>query len=414
MPIRTQKHWWIFFTTIFLITAVLIAAVSVGISRHMDAFFRNHILAESRAHFQNIAITRIWNAKHGGVYVFRKPGEKLDTNLVIPDVVTEDGRSLTPKGPAFMAQEGLFKFRITSLHPLNPKNRPDDFERRALLAFEEGTPEMIEIISENSRPRARYMAPLYVKKSCLQCHAKQGYAVGEIRGGISVDIDAGNLHQAVSESRDLMYAALIASSSLLLAVLFFSSYRLRQNLDDAQRKIQELAITDELTGAFNRRHLYTVMDAAIHRDARHNRSFSVAMVDLDHFKKVNDTYGHAVGDEVLTMLVKTLNDNLRDSDIIARFGGEEFVVLLPEAEEEEARKTMSRILERIEKTIVLGSGSGKPVTASCGIATRQGDSLMEFGIREKLIDEADRAMYEAKVRGRNRVVHFSEVPSPTD
>ena len=158
-----------------------------------------HISLESaRALFQQIVLDRSWNARHGGVYVpitkTTVPNPYLEEPL--RDLETLEGISLTKINPAFMtrqiskiAQENTgVQFHITSLHPIRPANKATDWELEWLKEFEKGEKERSELISDSSGTIYRYMAPLFVTDGCMKCHAKQGYEVGDIRGGISVTL----------------------------------------------------------------------------------------------------------------------------------------------------------------------------------------------------------------------------------
>lgn len=164
-------------------------------------------------------------------------------------------------------------------------------------------------------------------------------------------------------------------------------------------QLWEMAVTDSLTGLYVRRYFMVKFQEELHRAERYAKKLSVVMADLDRFKDVNDTYGHPIGDRVLRIVGKFLQRNIRDVDIIARFGGEEFVILLPEADREEA-VTVSERLRR--KLTHLTTDGLPPVTISLGIAAYPID-----GNRiEELIKKADAAMYAAKQSGRNRVATY--------
>lgn len=157
-------------------------------------------MATARAFFNEIETTRQWNAEHGGVYVpvteRTQPNPHLDVSH--RDVVTTDGKSLTLINPAFMtrqisriaADKGGVRFHITSLDPIRPANRPDPWEKAALTDFEAGVDERLELVERSDGKTFRYMKPLMTGRACLKCHAKQGYELGQIRGGISVSLPA--------------------------------------------------------------------------------------------------------------------------------------------------------------------------------------------------------------------------------
>jgi diguanylate cyclase (GGDEF)-like protein len=173
------------------------------------------------------------------------------------------------------------------------------------------------------------------------------------------------------------------------------------------KEMERLSITDPLTGLFNRRYFYDALEKEIERVKRYKSSFSIVLLDIDDFKRVNDEYGHLAGDRVLQILADILRRTLRKVDIIARYGGEEFILLLPNSEKEEAELIANRIREEVSKTVFeCKSDKGVdvicPITISGGITTCP-DDFIEL---DKLLGAADRAMYEAKSLGKNRIVLF--------
>jgi diguanylate cyclase (GGDEF)-like protein len=155
-------------------------------------------------------------------------------------------------------------------------------------------------------------------------------------------------------------------------------------------------VTDTLTGIYNRYYFNSALEKEIHRAHRYERSFALLMFDLDHFKNVNDTYGHAVGDRVLVSLSNLVASCLRESDIFARIGGEEFVIILPETGEELSLE----IAERIRKNVEAHSFEPvKKVTISIGLVRHRPEEDLE-----ELLKRVDSALYAAKNSGRNRVI----------
>ena len=167
------------------------------------------------------------------------------------------------------------------------------------------------------------------------------------------------------------------------------------------KKIEELSRTDELTGLYNRRHFNELAGWHFTTAVRYGKKLSVAMLDLDHFKKVNDTYGHVAGDEVLKTFTETVKAEVRTGDIFARYGGEEFIILFVETDLEDALVVCERLRERVEKKLFCERTieGGITVTVSVGCAE------LHNGIRDihSLIDQADKALYLSKNLGRNRV-----------
>jgi diguanylate cyclase (GGDEF)-like protein len=173
-------------------------------------------------------------------------------------------------------------------------------------------------------------------------------------------------------------------------------------LREGRRELERLSVTDTLTSLSNRRHLMGALDLEIQRSARHERPCAVLMVDVDHFKKYNDTYGHLAGDEVLSRVGKLLRETLRTVDHAARYGGEEFAVVLPETGLEAGVEVAERIRARLAQVTfqVAGESAGVTVTLSIGVATFPANGKTS----EALLAAADAALYQAKKKGRDCVV----------
>ncbi len=169
-------------------------------------------------------------------------------------------------------------------------------------------------------------------------------------------------------------------------------------------QVHELAIVDELTGVYNRRGLFQLGEHEVSRALRYARPLAAIMLDLDHFKRVNDTYGHAAGDQVLRACAQCCRANVRTLDLIARYGGEELVVLLPETESAAAQLVAERLRQAIEDMTIdltlAGQAQTISITASLGVATMGAD----IPHLAALIERADHAQYLAKQAGRNRVM----------
>jgi diguanylate cyclase (GGDEF)-like protein len=175
--------------------------------------------------------------------------------------------------------------------------------------------------------------------------------------------------------------------------------RKNQQLEDMLTRVETLAISDSLTGLFNRRRFEFVLSNEFKRAARYKSQLSCIMIDVDHFKTVNDALGHQAGDSLLREIAQIIQRSIRDVDTVARWGGEEFVVLSPNTSTENAKLAAARILNSVSQHTFTGH-EGIKVTVSIGIA---GLSDPAIDTQEKLIHAADLAMYEAKKKGRNRV-----------
>lgn len=165
-------------------------------------------------------------------------------------------------------------------------------------------------------------------------------------------------------------------------------------------KVESLTIRDDLTSLSNARHLHHILDTEVNRSQRYHKPFSMIFMDIDHFKKVNDTYGHVHGSELLKEVAEVIQKNIRVVDFGARYGGDEFVIVLPETGKDEAFNIAERIRSSIEKNKFLERGGlSIHFTASLGVATFPQDADSKDG----LIKMADHAMYDSKKTSRNKV-----------
>ncbi|OGW38514.1 MAG: hypothetical protein A2Y97_00580 [Nitrospirae bacterium RBG_13_39_12] len=171
-----------------------------------------------------------------------------------------------------------------------------------------------------------------------------------------------------------------------------------RQLEEVLLRVESLAITDPLTGLFNRRHFETTLEKEFNRSIRYLSPASCLMIDIDYFKKINDEYGHHTGDVVLKEVSEVIKDCIREIDTVARWGGEEFIVLLPETKKEASLQAALRILRVISEHKF--SGINRQITVSIGLANIPEPSI---DTAEKLINTADLALYEAKAKGRNKI-----------
>jgi two-component system NtrC family sensor kinase len=188
-----QRRWWLVLLALWAGVVAYTHRVQVEDARDQATRIA---IEGARNMFRMVLLTRNWNASHGGVYVPVTKGVKPNPYLDHPqrDVTTTDGVAMTMVNPAYMTRliaematsESGAIFRLTSLKPLRPGNKPDDWERASLLAFEQGIRETQAVVDDGEMPMLRYMAPLLVEEACMDCHRHQGYAVGQVRGGISV------------------------------------------------------------------------------------------------------------------------------------------------------------------------------------------------------------------------------------
>lgn len=215
-------------------------------------------------------------------------------------------------------------------------------------------------------------------------------------------------------------ALLVIVLALLLQITHTSRHTLTRErrmveaaaqLREASARLEQQATTDALTGLYDRRVLRERLGAEFRRSRRYGRPIALLMVDIDHFKAVNDRYGHQAGDRVLTETARLLRENVRESDLVARYGGEEFVVLLAETAEADAATVAAKLHAAVREHDFRVEGAALGVSVSVGVAGLP-ESVAED--EEALLGLADTALYGAKRAGRDRIVVASAPqPAPT-
>jgi len=246
--LKTQNPWKLFTFNITLVILIFILGIFIGLLVRNRKMINELTLTRARAHFSSIVLTRRWNANYGGVYVEKKDDVISNPYLDNPDIETLDGKIFTLKNPALMTREiseyarteGLLSYHITSLNPLNPYNKADDFESSALKEFEKGEVEVYKKYKEGDNYYFKYMAPLMTEKSCLKCHAKQGYTPGSVRGGISVKYDITDVTNTLKSDTYLFIIMAIVTLVILLGLIYFLISKLMTKLNEAMQKVKTL------------------------------------------------------------------------------------------------------------------------------------------------------------------------------
>jgi two-component system, cell cycle response regulator len=183
--------------------------------------------------------------------------------------------------------------------------------------------------------------------------------------------------------------------------------RLQDELEEKNRELERLSISDGLTGLFNHRHIHDLLADEYERVSRTGDCMSVAMFDLDRFKTVNDTWGHQAGDRVLVEMADILRETARDIDRLGRYGGEEFIALLPETCIEDATVFVERVRREVaRRPFDIDRDEPLRMTLSAGVATFPHDMIDSV---ETLVRLADEALYAAKGNGRNRIIRFDQI-----
>ena len=214
------------------------------------------------------------------------------------------------------------------------------------------------------------------------------------------------------DRHDLTMSIMLVATGIILGAgnhLFVRNVQLRKvggELLSSYEKAQNDLLFDELTGLYSRRAGMERLREEFARSLRNRKLFSLAMVDVDHFKQVNDTYGHLAGDQVLKEIARSLKKEVRECDVVLRYGGEEFMVIMPETDRHQAIHPLQRLWKKFSNMVVSYDDLEIKVSVSIGVAS------MITGAEDMmtLINQADKALYNAKNSGRNRVVFGEPVP----
>ncbi|WP_170176774.1 GGDEF domain-containing protein [Litorilituus sediminis] len=215
----------------------------------------------------------------------------------------------------------------------------------------------------------------------------------------------GNSSPLIALTADAEKALFLSTIFVVMVEVYFIMLIFSRAIARNEARLQELATLDVLTGVKNRRSFIELGEALIARTQRYQRPLTLLLFDVDHFKRINDTHGHLIGDKALKIIAQTLEKNLRSSDTIARYGGEEFVVLLPETKSGEAIKLANHLIDKIQQVnINIDQDTSIHCTVSIGLAefNEATPSLMA------LVHCADIALYQAKKLGRNQVVTYTD------
>ena len=409
--LRKFKPIAIFYLNLSLVISLVVVAIYLGIYMRNNRLLIESVRQQAVSCFDLIVKVRRWNVDYDGIYVVKKPGIESSRFLrevgIEPDITAADGRIFTLRNHAIMTSEisrilreyNGIQFRITSRQLLNKENAPDSFELTALKKFDQGEREFWAIEPGANGPLYRYMAPLVMEHACQKCHSGFGYKVGDIRGGISVSIPFDKIAREMTLNRSVIIGLSVLTLALLLGSSYIMLNQLIGKIDSAQRALHEASISDELTGLRNRRFLMSRFNEEFERARRHSTPLGFLMLDLDHFKKINDSFGHPFGDLVLKSVAGIISGAMREYDVAARYGGEEFAVLVPETKRQDLVALAERIREQLEIQDMSDSSSTVRVTVSVGVT-----SLDENDTPETLLKRADKALYQAKNEGRNRTV----------
>jgi diguanylate cyclase (GGDEF)-like protein len=293
------------------------------------------------------------------------------------------------------------KGHITSLKPLRPENKPDLWEEQSLRAFAAGQKEAAAIQNIEDIEYMRFMKPFIVEKSCLKCHAQQGYKEGDICGGISISVPTTSLKSLENDQIRIIAGLHAIFWGLgLVGIILFGSHTLKSERQRMQmdKEIKCLTYHDTLTGLPNRTLFMDRLTVAMNQADRRRGKVAVLMLDLDKFKEINDTFGQHIGDLLLQAVAERLAKTLRKADTVARFGGDEFNMVLTELKDShDGIMVASKIIDSFLLPFPL-EGLELFITISIGIVL-----YPDHGTNiNTILKNADHAMSSAKAQGRNQ------------
>ncbi len=225
------------------------------------------------------------------------------------------------------------------------------------------------------------------------------------------DLEFKNVEMLALEIRDHLVGLLVyekSSAPLQQEILIIFSRQAALTIENAKlfAKVEEMALKDTLTGLYNRRYFNQILDYELNRAKRYHQPLSLIFIDIDHFKEINDSFGHSMGDQFLKQISQKLSSLFRTTDLVARYAGDEFVAILPATAQDGAMILARRIQDVLSHYQVMARGRTLQVSVSIGVDTYE--SAEGIGSMT-LIDRADKAMYEAKAGGRNCVRSYQEV-----
>ncbi|WP_199621634.1 diguanylate cyclase [Paenibacillus alkalitolerans] len=273
------------------------------------------------------------------------------------------------------------------------------FSRASLWIYDNGSPELKALhVCDGNMPEM----DLDIIHACYRQLVKRGQPVVSHLNGendsimaVPIRLHSKLIGMAILEREDRDFE----QSEVELALTYTSQAGIAIDNAMMYRQMEKMAVTDELTGMYNRRHFYQLAQQEIELAREHRKPLSVILFDIDYFKQINDRYGHLIGDEVLRRLASTIADVLPAKQIIARFGGEEFVVLLPETDGQAGHRVAERMCRKVFEYVFQTDKGPLQISISLGVAELLGEDSIEM-----LLHRADEALYAAKAQGRNRAV----------
>jgi len=403
----TQLHIWV--TLIGIIWSGVLCGLYLWSLDSEQKHLAELIKLKGEALAHHTQVLRSWIGNCGGIYVpvnDKVTPHPLLSKIAERDIQTPSGKDLTLlNSPAVLRQiSSEFerttgdRIRLTSHEPINPSNLPDEWEKMALDAMERGEQQISSFVTSGGESVFRLMYPMKAQAGCVHCHLSFIENPKRIVGGLSILVDKtpyDQLNNKILHQLRVTYVCIWIMGLLSLACLDVGGARLL-------RRIEYASTHDGLTKLKTRREIEHLLGFEVERARRYNRPLSVILLDIDHFKLVNDRYGHQAGDEALRVVSKTIKKEVRKIDFVGRYGGEEILVIAPETCLEKSKALAQRLHDAVGKTpILLDNKETVSVTVSIGVASFSESQ----NTIQTLIKEADEALYRAKESGRDQVCY---------
>jgi diguanylate cyclase (GGDEF)-like protein len=324
--------------------------------------------------YKAIFLARTWNSQYGPIYAPITEQNPPNPYLQLPnrEITAPNGLELTMINHAYMvrqiseiAKKEKVYFHVTSLNPLNPENEADPWEQTALKSFEKGVPEKIEMVMSEGEPVFRYMAPMFVKGTCLACHAQQGYSMGDVRGGISVTLSANEIIDDLKNEKYFLIVAHLVTGfvGIFLGFLFLSSARKhtlvlegvtsaqRQDLQQQKEKLNEtnkvmhdLVTRDTTTGIHTAEHFKGLSTLMWNNAINNGKPVAMLLLEIDSFNDYTDNYGALEGDICLKEVTGAITRKVQEKgSVVARFGAASFAIMLASTDASRAHDLAQRI-----------------------------------------------------------------------
>lgn len=342
-----------------------------------------------------------WVLSYGQVFVKKDLDKPAGNELLNSKVASENAKEMAPRSHIQMTKEiseiartsGKFEVHLVSALPNSEWSPNDSWEKDTLQKLTSNSHLGYgQVERSGDFAQYRYLSPIVADISCLRCHRQDGFKPGQVVGAFSLSMPVTHEYSAIRRSKVATASLYGGSLGVLLFVISLLVMNLSGQLRSAYFHIEQLAREDALTRLPNRRAFYEFARMQVALSRRHGWPLTVIMADIDNFKKINDTYGHAKGDEALQNLARLIVSNIRASDIPCRWGGEEFVIALMNAPQESGGKVAERLGQLFREMRIPGIEKG--VTCSFGITQLKHDETIDDAIAR-----ADSALFEAKRAG---------------